>query len=35
MRIFWPRLIASYRSFARYRERTKRQIPIVILETAD
>jgi 3beta-hydroxy-delta5-steroid dehydrogenase/steroid delta-isomerase len=31
----WPRLIASYRSFAKYRERTKRQIPIVILEAAE
>jgi 3beta-hydroxy-delta5-steroid dehydrogenase/steroid delta-isomerase len=33
--LLWPRLIASYQSFARYRERTEREIPIVILESLD
>lgn len=28
----WPRLVASYRFYARYRARAKRRIPIVILE---
>jgi len=31
-KLLWPRLIASYRSLATYRERTRREIPIVILE---
>jgi deazaflavin-dependent oxidoreductase (nitroreductase family) len=30
----WPRLIATYRSFADYRERAGRRIPIVIFERA-
>jgi deazaflavin-dependent oxidoreductase (nitroreductase family) len=33
--LLWPRLVASYQSFATYRERTKREIPIVILESLD
>ena len=33
--LLWPRLIAAYRSFASYRTRTRREIPIVILEAAD
>jgi hypothetical protein len=32
--LLWPRLIAGYRSFANYRIRTRREIPIVILEAA-
>ncbi len=28
----WPKLIAAYGPYARYRERTRREIPIVILE---
>jgi deazaflavin-dependent oxidoreductase (nitroreductase family) len=31
-RWLWPRLIQSYRSFTRYREHTRREIPIVVLE---
>jgi deazaflavin-dependent oxidoreductase (nitroreductase family) len=34
-KLLWPRLIACYRSFASYRERTRREIPIVILEAVD
>jgi deazaflavin-dependent oxidoreductase (nitroreductase family) len=28
----WPRLVAAYGPYARYRERTRRAIPIAILE---
>ena len=28
----WPRLVAAYAPYARYRERTRREIPVVILE---
>ena len=28
----WPKLLASYRPYARYRERTRRPIPVVLLE---
>src|SRR5262245_60276127 len=30
----WPRLVAAYAPYARYRERTRREIPVVILEPA-
>lgn len=30
--VLWPRLVAAYRPYARYRDRTRRAIPIVILE---
>ena len=30
----WPRLVAAYAPYARYRERTRREIPVVILERA-
>ncbi len=30
----WPKLVAAYRPYARYRERTRREIPVVILERA-
>jgi 3beta-hydroxy-delta5-steroid dehydrogenase/steroid delta-isomerase len=32
--LLWPRLIDAYRTFASYRTRTRREIPIVILEAA-
>jgi deazaflavin-dependent oxidoreductase (nitroreductase family) len=28
----WPRITSAYRGYARYQERTERQIPVVILE---
>src|SRR5262245_5465948 len=28
----WPRLVAAYGPYARYREATRREIPVVILE---
>jgi deazaflavin-dependent oxidoreductase (nitroreductase family) len=28
----WPQIISRYRGYARYQERTQRQIPVVILE---
>jgi F420H(2)-dependent quinone reductase len=28
----WPRAVAAYRDYARYQERTDREIPLVILE---
>ena len=28
----WPRLVAAYGPYARYRERARREIPVVILE---
>jgi deazaflavin-dependent oxidoreductase (nitroreductase family) len=28
----WPKLIAAYAPYARYRERTRREIPIAVLE---
>jgi deazaflavin-dependent oxidoreductase (nitroreductase family) len=28
----WPKLVAAYAPYARYRERTRRAIPVVILE---
>jgi deazaflavin-dependent oxidoreductase (nitroreductase family) len=30
----WPKLIAAYGPYARYRERTRRVIPVVVLERA-
>jgi deazaflavin-dependent oxidoreductase (nitroreductase family) len=30
--VLWPRLLASYGPYARYRAHTKRHIPVVILE---
>ena len=30
--VLWPLLVAAYRPYARYRERTRRAIPVVILE---
>jgi deazaflavin-dependent oxidoreductase (nitroreductase family) len=30
--VLWPKLEAAYRPYARYRERTRREIPIAILE---
>jgi hypothetical protein len=28
----WPRAVAAYRDYARYQERTEREIPVVVLE---
>jgi protein-S-isoprenylcysteine O-methyltransferase Ste14 len=28
----WPKLVAAYGPYARYRERTRRSIPVVLLE---
>ena len=30
----WPRLVAAYKGYDAYRERTRREIPIVVLEPA-
>lgn len=30
----WPRLVAAYQGYDAYRERTRREIPIVVLEPA-
>jgi len=30
----WPRIVASYRGYGGYQERTDRDIPVVILEPA-
>lgn len=30
----WPQLVATYKSYDDYRERTRREIPIVVLEPA-
>lgn len=30
----WPRIVKRYRGYGRYQERTKREIPLVILEPA-
>jgi deazaflavin-dependent oxidoreductase (nitroreductase family) len=30
----WPRLVAAYRGYDAYRQRTRRDIPIVVLEPA-
>jgi 3beta-hydroxy-delta5-steroid dehydrogenase/steroid delta-isomerase len=32
--LLWPRFVASYRHFARYRRTTRREIPVVVLERA-
>jgi deazaflavin-dependent oxidoreductase (nitroreductase family) len=32
--VLWPRVVAAYRSFERYRERAGRPIPLVLLEPA-
>lgn len=31
----WPRLVAAYPWYPAYRERTRREIPVVLLEPAD
>jgi deazaflavin-dependent oxidoreductase (nitroreductase family) len=31
----WPRVVKQYRGYGRYQERTKREIPLVILEPAN
>ena len=31
---YWPRLVASYPSYATYQERTEREIPVLVLEPA-
>jgi deazaflavin-dependent oxidoreductase (nitroreductase family) len=28
----WPRLVVAYADFARYREQTRREIPVILLE---
>jgi len=32
--VLWPKLVTAYAPYARYRERTRREIPVVILERA-
>ena len=29
----WPQITSAFEGYARYQERTERQIPVVILET--
>lgn len=31
----WPRVLAGYRGYGQYQERTDRDIPVVVLEPAD
>lgn len=30
--VLWPRVVAAYRGYGRYQERTTRDIPVVVLE---